>query len=91
MTTAAKRNKYARDHLRLSIFEEDVIVWIDFLLKSLHYFISPKKLLKFCMKSEGEEDCMEAVKSFHESIQFFIKYLIFFFCVLKFQESKLLV
>jgi len=91
MTTAPKRNKYARDHLRLNISGEDVIVWIDFLLKSLHYFISPKKLLKFCMKSEGEEDCMEAVKSFHESIQVFIKYLIFFFCVLQFQESKLLV
>ena len=78
MTTAAKRNKYARDHLRLNISVEDIIVWIDFLLKSLHYSISPKKLLKFCMKSAGEEDRMEAVKSLHESIQVFIKYLIFF-------------
>ena len=54
-----------------------VIVWIDFLLKSLHYSISPKKLLKFCMKCVGEEDRMEAVKSLYESVQVFFKYLIF--------------
>ena len=37
MTTASKRNKYARDNLRLNISAEDVIVWIDFLIKSLHF------------------------------------------------------
>jgi len=41
MTTASKRNKYARDNLRLNISAEDVIVWIDFLIKSLHLRITP--------------------------------------------------
>lgn len=68
MATVAKRNKYPRDYLRVNISVEDVIVWIHFLLKSLHYYISPKQLLKFCMKCAGEEDRMEAVKSLDESL-----------------------
>jgi len=37
MTTTCKRNKYARDN----ISAEDVIVCIDFLIKSLHSCITP--------------------------------------------------
>jgi len=41
MTTAGQRNKHARDNLGLNISAEDVIVWIDFLIKSLHSCITP--------------------------------------------------
>jgi len=89
MTTAGKKNKYEREDLHLNISAEDIIVWIDFSNKRfvfLHYSIYPKQLLKICMKSVREEDPMEAVKLIYESIQVFIKYLIFF-CVLKFLDA----